>query len=129
MLATSGTSGKGGAGRPPGGLSPVTADMMTDRAVAEMVANMTFADTKAAFTDAAPIIAPDGTLWVERSVASGAPSTWDQFDAAGRPTGSWQLPGGRRLVGVGRGRVYAVTTDDDGIERLERYLIRIGRPR
>lgn len=123
-LITGGTSGKGGADRPPGGLSPVTADMVTDRAVAEMVENMTFADIKPAFTDAAPIIAPDGTLWVERSVAAGAPSTWDQFDAAGRPSGSRQLPAGRRLVGVGRSHIYAVADDEDGIERLERYPLK-----
>ena len=121
LMATSGTSGKGGVDRPPGGLSPMSADMMGDKAVAEMVANMRFAPTKAAFTDAPPIIAPDGTLWVERSVPAAAAAIWDQFDAAGRPSASWQLPAGRRLVGVGRGRVYLVTADDDGIERLERY--------
>jgi hypothetical protein len=123
MLATSGTSDRGGVDRPPGGLGPVSADQMTDQAVAQMVANMTFAKEKAAFTDAAPIVAPDGTLWVERSVAAGARSIWILFDAAGRPSGSWQLPAGRRLVGVGRGRVYLVSADDDGIERLERYAV------
>ena len=120
-LMTSGTSAKGGVDRPPGGLSAVTADMMTDQAVGELVANTTFAKTKAAFTDAAPIIAPDGALWVERSVPAGAASVWDLFDAGGRPSASWQLPAGRRLVGVGRGRVYLVAADEDGIERLERY--------
>ena len=87
---------------------------------------MTFAETKAAVADATPIVAPDGTLWVERSVPSGAASTWDLFNAAGRPIASWQLPTGRRLVGVGRGRVYLVAADEDGIEKLERYAVPSG---
>lgn len=122
-LATSGTSSKGGVDRPPGGLSAVPAEEMTDKVVAELVANTTFAETKAAFTDAAPMIAPDGSLWVERSMPADAASVWDLFDAGGRPTASWQLPRGRRLAGVGRGRVYLVATDDDGVERLERYRL------
>ena len=122
-LATTGTSGKGGVDRPPGGLSAVSADMLTDKAIGELVANTRFAKTKGAFTDAAPIIAPDGSLWVERSTPAGASSTWVVFDGRGRPSASWQLPAGRRLAGIGRGRVYLVATDPDGIERLERVSV------
>jgi hypothetical protein len=33
------------------------------------------------------------------------------------------LPAGRRLVGVGRDGLYAVVTDADGLETLERYRV------
>jgi hypothetical protein len=124
FLATSGISGRGGAGRPPGSIGAVPEEMMTDAKIAELVANSAFAPTKGPFTDAAPMIDPDGNLWVERSVAEELPSTWDVFDRAGRPIRSWRLPPARRLAGLGRGRIYLIATDEDGNERLERYAPR-----
>jgi len=123
FLATSGVGGKGGADRPPGSLTAVPADEMTDEAVAALVANSPFATTKPPFTDATPIIAADGTLWLERSVPAGKPAIWDLFDGAGRPVRSWELPAGRRLVAVGRSAVYLVARDADDNERLERYAL------
>jgi hypothetical protein len=66
-------------------------------------------------------MAPDGALWVERSVAAGAAPVLDVFDQEGRLVRQVTLPAGRRLVGFGRGVLYAVAADDDGLETLERY--------
>ena len=123
FLASSGTGGKGGGHRPPGGLEATPADMLTDKSVAEVVANTAFAATKPPFTDARPRIGPDGMLWVERSVADTAASLWDVFDRTGRLTFSLELRVGRRLAGIGRGTVYLVSVDPDGIETLERYRL------
>ncbi len=123
FLAVSGVGGKGSGDRPPGGLTAVPADEMTDEAIAALAANSSFAATKPPFTDAAPILAADGVLWLERSVPAGQPAVWDLFDGTGRPIRSWELPAGRRLAGVGRSAVYLVTTDADDNERLERYPI------
>ncbi|MEO8448457.1 MAG: hypothetical protein ABI647_01630 [Gemmatimonadota bacterium] len=121
FLATSGIGGKGGPGGAPGGLSAVPAELQTDARVPEMVANTAFAKTRPPFTDAAPRIAPDGRLWVERSTPLGAPSTWDVFDERGRPAARVELPRGRRLVALGAGAVYLAALDADGLEHLERY--------
>ena len=72
----------------------------------------------------APLVAIDGTLWVERSGHVGTRATWDVFDAAGRNVRRTTLPAGRRLVALGRASAYLVATDDDGLERLERYALR-----
>ena len=65
---------------------------------------------------------PEGELWLVRSTpASDSTPVVDVFNARGVRTGRVTLPLGRRVVGVGRGVVYAVRTDDDGLQWLERY--------
>lgn len=119
LLMNSGVGGKGNADRPPGGLEATPADMLADKAVAEVADNMAFARTKPAFSDTAPRIAPDGMLWVARSGRLAAPSRWDVFDRSGRLVFAVELPKGRRLGGLGRGAVYLVAVDTDGNETLE----------
>ncbi|HXI21587.1 MAG TPA: hypothetical protein VNH46_10900 [Gemmatimonadales bacterium] len=69
-------------------------------------------------------ISPDGRFWIEQSTRSGdSTEVYDTFDAAGGLMGRVILPRGRRLVGVGRGTVYAIRTDDDGLQWLERYRL------
>ncbi|HSA57252.1 MAG TPA: hypothetical protein VLE53_16180 [Gemmatimonadaceae bacterium] len=104
-----------------GGLSPVPNEWLEDRNLREFAARNVFAETKPPFTDAAVHLAPEGTLWVERSLRLGAPSTWDVFDRAGRLAVRVILPRGRRLAALGDGTLYLVATDEDGIQRLERY--------
>jgi hypothetical protein len=104
-----------------GGLSPVPNEWLEDEQVRQTAAENIFAETKPPFTDAAALLAPDGTLWVERSVPLGQPSTWDVLDERGRLASRVLLPRGRRLAGLGNGTLYAVATDEDGIQRLERY--------
>lgn len=73
-------------------------------------------------SDARVEFAPDGTLWLERSLASpdDAP-TYDLIDRVGRVSARVRLPPGRRLLGFGRGSVYVVRRDEFDLEYLERY--------
>ncbi len=109
---------------PNGGMSAAPAELLEEKTVREIAERNTFASVMGAFTQSAPIVAPDGTLWVERSAHVGAPSTWDAFDAAGRNVRRTTLPAGRRLVALGRAHAYLVHTDDDGLEHLERYPLK-----
>lgn len=112
--ATSGRDASGGGGLSAGPtLSDAELQVITDAG--------DFAEVHPPFTDRAPMIGPDGTLWVQRSMPSGVPESWDLFDATGRLTTRVALPAGRSLAGLGAGKVYLVSTDDDGLERVERY--------
>ncbi len=106
-----------------GGMSAAPAELLEEKTIREVAARNTFASEMGPFTEAMPLVAPDGTLWVERSGHAGAPSAWDAFDAAGRNVRRVTLPPGRRLVALGRGSAYLVDTDDDGLEHLERYAL------
>lgn len=67
-------------------------------------------------------ITPEGQLWVARSTsARDSTPVFDVFDARGALTTRVSLPLGRRVVGMGQGVVYAVRTDEDGLQWLERY--------
>ncbi|MDX2121598.1 MAG: hypothetical protein SF070_11160 [Gemmatimonadota bacterium] len=67
-------------------------------------------------------LAPEGQLWLPRSTsARDSTPVYDLFDASGRHTGRVTLPLGRRLVGLGKGVLYATRTDEDGLQWLERY--------
>jgi hypothetical protein len=65
--------------------------------------------------------APDGLLWVQRTVPAGAPSRVDVIDGTGVVVRQVELPAGRRLVGFGPRTVYLARVDDDDVEHLERY--------
>ena len=67
--------------------------------------------------------APDGILWIERTTKAGDPPTFDLVDAQSRIVRRIQIPAGARLVGLGAGAAYAVTVDQDDLERLRRYAI------
>lgn len=76
---------------------------------------------KPAFGRNALSVTPEGEAWVRRYVAYGEPETYDVFDAAGRRVRQIVLPADRRLVGFGRGTLYAVYVDKDDLQWLERY--------
>jgi hypothetical protein len=120
FLVGSSVGGRGGDGSVASG---IPAAMTTDAAIDEMASRQPFAETRPPFTDAAPKIGPGSVLWVERSVASGAPRVYDLFDARGVKRRAVIFPAGRRLAGFGRAALYAVATDEDGIEQLERYAV------
>ncbi len=70
----------------------------------------------------AAFLTPDGQLWVGRSTAAqDSTPVFDVFDGRGALTGRVTLPLGRRVVGMGQGVVYAIRTDEDGLQWLERY--------
>jgi hypothetical protein len=113
---TSGRDASGGGGLSAGPtLSDAELQVITDAG--------DFAEVHPAITDRAPLVGADGSLWVQRSVPLDAPESWDLFDGAARLTAHVTLPAGRRLLGLGAGAAYAVVTDDDGLERLERYRL------
>ena len=114
--ATSGRDASGG-----GGLS--AGPVLSDAELQEITDAGDFAEFHPPFTDRAPLLGADGSLWVQRSVPLDAPESWDLFDGAARLTTRVTLPAGRRLLGLGAGTVYAVVTDEDGLERLERYRV------
>jgi len=118
FITSSPMGGRGGAG-----MSATPAAMATPQAIADMVPNQEFAATRPAFTDFTPRIAPDGTLWVERSVEAGAARLFDLFDGQGVRRRVVALPPARRLVSVGAGVVYLAAVNEDGVEHLERYRL------
>ncbi len=67
-------------------------------------------------------MAPEGTLWVQRSTSvRDSTPTYDVFDRSGNLKERVTLPMGRRMVGIGNGTLYAIATDEDGLQYLERY--------
>ena len=74
------------------------------------------------FVGRSAIVSDDGELWVVRSKAFGATTTTaDVFDAAGKVVRRVTYPSSHRLAGFGKGVIYLVRTDDDGLEWVERF--------
>ncbi len=65
--------------------------------------------------------APDGLLWVRRSLPAASPPTFDIFGRTGERLAIVTLPAGRRLVGFGANSLYATVADADDLLSLERY--------
>lgn len=69
-----------------------------------------------------PRITPEGDLWVQRSLpAAVTRPRFDVFDRGGRLVRQIELPEGRRLLGFGRAALYAIRTDADGLQWLEKF--------
>jgi hypothetical protein len=117
FMENSSISGKGA----DQGLSPLPAEMLEDKAIREVADYQDHAEFHAPFTEVTPLIGPGSTLWVERSMRLGTPQTWDVIGADGALVGRVQIPRGRRLLSLGTRFLYAVMTDDDGLQHLERY--------
>jgi hypothetical protein len=66
-------------------------------------------------------VTPEGDAWVERSVSAREPARFDVFGPDAELKGWVTLPEGRTLVGLGRGVVYLVRTDEFDLQWLERY--------
>lgn len=78
-------------------------------------------ETKPAFVPNGVWVTPEGNVWVERYVPAGEPSVFDVFGADANLKGRVTLPAGRDIVGFGRGTIYLIETDDDGLQWLERH--------
>jgi hypothetical protein len=75
-----------------------------------------------AFRGRGMVISPEGQVWVTRQGAGrDTIPTYDVFDGRGALISRVKLPAGRRLAGLGQGVLYAVNTDEDGVQWLERY--------
>jgi hypothetical protein len=65
--------------------------------------------------------APDGRLWIRRAPTAAQPNPpYDVVDRRGMLVGRVAAEKGIDVVGFGRGVVFTVTTDDDGIQHLQR---------
>jgi hypothetical protein len=69
-------------------------------------------------------VTPEGEVWIPVSQPAGATrERYDVVDGAGRLVRRVELADGRHLVGFGRGTLYAVRTDADDLQWLERYEV------
>jgi hypothetical protein len=110
-------SGKNG----DGGLSPLPAEMLAENSIREVTEYQEYATQHPPFVGSLPLIGADGSLWIERSVPLGKPQLFDIVAANGALARQVQVPAGRRLVALGARWLYAVQTDEDGLQHLERY--------
>ncbi len=76
---------------------------------------------KPAFANRGVWVTPEGAAWVQRHVPAGERPLFDIFDGAAQLKARITLPEGRELVGFGPGVLYAVRSDDYGLQWLERY--------
>lgn len=83
--------------------------------------DMEWPEVKPPFSQNAARVAPDGALWVQRSVAHGEPQLFDVFDGSGVRVRQVELLPGRQIVGFGDGVVYVVNVDEDELQWLEAY--------
>lgn len=65
--------------------------------------------------------APDGKVWVARSVAAGSPAMYDVVGRNGALAFRVAMPARTVIVGFGAKGIYAVQLDDDDIQHLERF--------
>jgi hypothetical protein len=110
-----------GRGEGASGLGHTPAEFLSPERVAEDVRTNEFAEHHPYFRAGGAWLTAEGELWVERSIPAGAAPALDVFDGQGRLVRQVTLPPGRRVVGVGRGALYAVVKNDDHLETLERY--------
>lgn len=76
------------------------------------------------FGDNALIFAPDGMLWVRRSVPAGAGPQFDVIDRSGRVVRRYAFPPKTRLLAFGAGgAVYFTRSDADDLQYLQRYRL------
>ena len=75
------------------------------------------------YTAWAALAAPNGELWVRRTLIGADTQTYDVFDAKGARVAQVQLPKGTRLVGFGRGTAYLVRIDADDLQYVQKYTL------
>lgn len=66
-------------------------------------------------------VTPESDAWVERHVPAGADRLFDVFGPDAQLKARVRLPRGRDVVGFGSDRVFAVRTDELGLQWLEAY--------
>jgi hypothetical protein len=90
----------------------------------EMLPPVAWPATYPAVSPLGAMAAPDGRLWVKRSVpAREGREMWDVLDQSGRLVGRWRLPAKTTIVGMGNGVVFAARTDEDDFRYAQRIEI------
>ncbi len=82
-------------------------------------------DVKPAFHGGTSPVLVDGRgrAWVRRHRDAGEAPGYDVFDGSGRLAMTVELGPGRRVVGFGESKLYAVHMDEYGLQVLERYAL------
>ncbi|MEW5916196.1 MAG: hypothetical protein AB1762_07315 [Gemmatimonadota bacterium] len=76
------------------------------------------------FESSALLAAPDGTVWIRKAATEpNARVLYDVVDRQGRLVRRVSMAQNERLVGFGQGALFVVSTDDDGIHRLQRHAM------
>jgi hypothetical protein len=78
---------------------------------------------KPPFVAGAASIAPNGELWVRRTLIGEDTQRYDVFDARGQRIANVELPKGTRLAGFGKGSVYLIRIDADDLQFLQKYSL------
>jgi hypothetical protein len=117
FMQNSSTSGRDGTT----GLSPLPAEELQEDNIRRVTERQEHATTHPPFIGSTPLVAPDNSIWIERSMRPGTPDTYDMIGADGAVKARLQMPRDHRLVALGPKWLYAVATDDDGLQRLVRY--------
>jgi hypothetical protein len=78
-------------------------------------------DAKPAFVASGVFVTPEGDAWVQRSVSAGEPVRFDVFGTDAELKSLVTIPAGSDVVGFGAGTVYVISTDDLGLQWLQRY--------
>ena len=78
---------------------------------------------KPPFVGGAARIAPNGELWVRRTMIGEETQRYDVFDARGQRVANVELPKGTRLAGFGKGSVYLIRIDADDLQYLQKYAL------
>lgn len=111
-------------GRTPRGVALTLQDGRTLTGAAPPPVAFEWPSAKAPFEPGAAWIRGDGELWIARYRAFGdSVPRFDLFDGTGVRTGQVALLAGLRLVGLGEHSAYAIRTDSDGLEHLQRYRL------
>jgi hypothetical protein len=76
---------------------------------------------KPPFVGGAATVAPNGELWVRRTLAGDPQQMYDVFDAKGQRVAQVQLPKGTRLAGFGKGSAYLIRLDADDLQYIQKY--------
>jgi hypothetical protein len=81
-------------------------------------------DVKSPFATGSVWAAPSGETWVFRArAANDRVPVADVFNVRGQLVGRVALPAGTSVVGLGARGVYAVRTDEDDLQYLQRYAL------
>lgn len=75
------------------------------------------------FRPGAAHFAPDGKLWLSRSVPAGEPAAFDVINGLGVVERRVVFSRAMRFVGFGREHFYTVRIDDDGLEYLQQHRL------
>jgi hypothetical protein len=68
------------------------------------------------------VLGRDDTVWLERFSISGD-REWLMLDGQGSVTGRVTVPRGIALAVASRDQVWAIETDDDGLQHIVRYRV------